>query len=259
VTTPETPATSDPIAPTPDPSLPGPAPGGPTGAQPGRLARAFGPLTGLRVLVLVVAVAFLGGAIGWSVAEHRSDPLSDTDAGFLRDMGYHHEQAVEMSVLLLSDDSVDADLRSYAQEILLGQRFEQGIFNATLARFHRPTVVGSEVMGWMGPAIPRNAMPGLATAAQMARLRTATGTTAASLWISLMSEHHLGGLHMADYEARHGHDAVTRNVAAAIVKAQRSEVIDLANYRRLHHLAIPKGFTDPLKDQRLQPLSATGN
>jgi uncharacterized protein (DUF305 family) len=224
-----------------------------------RLAQAFGPLTGLRVLVLVVAMAFLGGAVGWTVAENRSDPLSSTDVGFLQDMGYHHEQAVEMAVVLLGKDDVRDGLKSFAYEIVLSQRFEQGIFNATLARFDRPTEVGDRVMGWMGPAVPRDSMEGLATEAQMADLREATGPEAESLWIALMSEHHLGGLHMADHEARHGHDRTVRNVALAIVKGQRSEIFDLARYRERAGLPVPDGFSDPRKDQRIDPLSTTGD
>jgi hypothetical protein len=61
---------------------------------------------------------------------------------------------------------------------------------------------------------------------------------------------------MADYAARHGQDKTTVNLAKAIVKNQRAEVIDYARYRTDSGLPIPKGFSDPTKDQRLDPLSS---
>lgn len=221
----------------------------------GRLTRWFGPLTALRVVAMLVAVGFLGGAVGWTISERDRDPLSATDVGFMRDMGYHHEQAIEMSLILLGKADVDADLKSYAQEFIIDQRYEQGIFNALLDRYGYAPTVGSTVMAWMGPALPRDSMEGLATAAQIKQLRAATGKTAESLFVALMTEHHLGGLHMADYEARKGKDTAVKNLALAMVKTQKGEVVDLNNYRIRHDLPIAKGFTDPLEDQRLHPLS----
>ena len=226
---------------------------------PRRFGGGFGPLTGLRVVVLVVAVAFLAGAIGWAVSERGRDPLSSTDVGFLQDMGYHHEQAVQMSLLLLAKDDVDEGLQSYAQEILVGQRYEQGLFNAILDRFGYASTPGDEAMGWMGTPMPPDRMEGLATEAQIEELREAEGADAEALWIALMSEHHLGGLEMADWEARHGSDKASRNIARAMVAAQRSEVIDLDRYRTAKDLSLPDGFAAPLGDQRLNPPSFTGD
>lgn len=220
------------------------------------LAGAFGPLTGRRVAVLIVAIAFLAGAVGWAVGQRDEGPLSDVDAGFMQDMGLHHEQALQMSLILLDDETVSRDLQHYAQEIIVSQRFEQGIFNATLDRFGFPSEPGETVMEWMGGhGMAPEDMTGLATEEQMDQLREADGTEAEALWIALMSEHHLGGMHMADWAARHGSDPTTVNVAEAMVQIQRDEVLELARYRERNELPIPEGFTDPRADQRLDPLS----
>ncbi len=222
----------------------------------GPLAARFGPLSPGRIVALVAAVAFLAAAVGWTLGERTRDPLNEVDVGFMQDMGYHHDQAVQMSLLLLAKDDMPRDLRGFAQEIIMDQRFEQGVFNAILDRFGHPAEPGDEVMGWMGmEPMPRDSMEGLATDEQMAQLRDAEGPDAQALWIALMSEHHLGGLHMADWEARHGQDATVVNVARSMVRSQRSEVLDLARFRRNQDLPIPEGFTDPTKDQRLNPLS----
>lgn len=229
---------------------------GPSIGSSGGIRGRFGPLTGTRVAILLVAFAFLGGAIGWSIGQRDQDPLSATDVGFMQDMGFHHEQALQLSLLLLANDTVRPDLQHYAQEIIISQQAERGIFNATLDRFHHPSSPGDEVMGWMlGHPVPLDDMEGLASEAEMNQLAAATGDEAESLWISLMSEHHMGGLHMADWAARRGQDCTTRNIAAASVKMQRDEIFDLANYRIRHDLPIAKGFTDPRKDQRIDPLA----
>jgi uncharacterized protein (DUF305 family) len=219
-----------------------------------------GGLSWAKVAVLAAAIAFLGASVGYLIGHRESsaDPLSAVDVGFMQDMGYHHAQAVEMSLLLLDKGGIDRDLRGYAQEIIIGQRFDQGIFNATLDRFGHATDPGDIVMAWMGHPVPLAQMDGLATDAQMTQLRNATGDDAAALWIALMSEHHLGGLEMADQEARHGSDRTTVNLAQAIVVGQRGEVLDLARLRRKLGLPIPKGFDDPTKDPRLNPVSFTG-
>ena len=210
-----------------------------------------------QVIVLVAAVAFLVGTIAYVVGDKQgsADPLNDVDVGFMQDMGFHHDQAVQMSLLLLDKEGVDPDLKSFATEVVVGQRYEQGIFSSTLDRFGHSSDVGDTVMGWMGEPQPTDTMAGLATDEQMEELANAEGEDAEALWIALMSEHHLAGLHMADYAARHGKDRTTVNLAKAIVKNQRSEVLDYARYRESHDLPIPDGFTDPTKDQRLDPLS----
>lgn len=239
-------------------------PAGPVGAGPhavepeapdGRLSRWFGPLTASRVVAMLLAVAFLAGATGWAIGSREHDPLSATDVGFLRDMGFHHSQAVEMSTILLGKDDVDPGVQSFAHEFIRDQRYEQGIFDALLDRFGHSPEVGDTVMGWMGRPVPRDSMAGLATEAQVAELRAASGAEVEALFIALMSEHHLGGLHMADWEARKGSDRTVRNQAKAIVSNQRSEVVELSRYRTRHGLPIPDGFTDPMEDQRLRPLS----
>ncbi len=84
---------------------------------------------------LGAAVCFLVGAIGYFVGvrvTESSDRLSAVDVGFLQDMIDHHDQAVELSLLELSDGS-DATARHFAQETIIFQRREIGIMETLLA------------------------------------------------------------------------------------------------------------------------------
>ena len=95
--------------------------------------------TGLGFLVLVVGwwtpllLALI--ALAFVVGQRDADPLNGTDVGFMQDMGYHHDQALQLSLLLLAKDDVDPALKAFAQEIIIGQRYEQGVFSATLDRY----------------------------------------------------------------------------------------------------------------------------
>lgn len=224
-------------------------PTGPDGGGSPAGGRGLGPL---RTAVLVVAVAFLAGAVGWALGSRTTDPLNATDVGFLQDMSLHHEQAIQMSILLLDKDDVDPELQLYAVEILMSQRFDQGLFNATLDRFGHPSAPGDTVMGWMGHPIPAEEMPGMASTEQLAQLRDATGEEAASLWIALMSDHHLGGMHMAAEAAEGGRDETVLGLAQATRQIQADEVLELARYRARHDLPFPEGFTDPVENPLVQ-------
>ena len=152
-------------------------------------------LSAVQIGVLIAALAFLGGAVGYAVG-HRSaaaDPFNAVDVGFMQDMGYHHDQATELSIILLDKD-VDPDLKAFAQEIIIGQRYEQGIYSALLDRWGHSSDPGETVMGWMGEEQPAATMDGLATEEQIDELIAAEGDEAEALWIALMSEHHLAGL-----------------------------------------------------------------
>src|SRR5829696_2055572 len=57
-----------------------------------------------RLVVAALALLFLGGAVGYFISqrESTSHPGADAvDVGFLQDMRYHHDQAVQMSLSYL--------------------------------------------------------------------------------------------------------------------------------------------------------------
>ena len=85
-----------------------------------------------QIVVLVAAIAFLAGAVGYLVGGRTSGPPdSDVDTGFLQDMIVHHEQAVTMASLSAATAS-DEVVRHMAREVLIGQRYEIGVMDAYL-------------------------------------------------------------------------------------------------------------------------------
>jgi uncharacterized protein (DUF305 family) len=79
-------------------------------------------------------------------------------------------------------------------------------------------------MAWMHEPHPAQQMPGMATPADLDRLRAAQGLEADDLFSQLMIRHHEGGIHMADFVATDGETGNIRNFARGIAASQRSEI-----------------------------------
>jgi uncharacterized protein (DUF305 family) len=190
------------------------------------------------IAIFVVALCGLAGVVGWAIADSRSEshPSQDSvDVGFVSDMSRHHQQALTMALDYVRNGS-DPLLLQVAKEIVTYQSQEIGVMNTLLTEWDRSANDGPRAMGWMGAPIPRDAMPGLATKAQMAELAAARGTALDDLFTALMIEHHAGGIHMADYAAAHAGSATTRFWAARMADGQRGEISELNRWRRNHDL-----------------------
>jgi len=168
-----------------------------------------------RLVAAAIVVAVLLGAGGFLIGRFSSPtPVVPADssaaAGFLRDMQVHHAQAVDMA-MTIRDISDDPALRRLAYDIALGQSNQSGQMYGLLESWGLSQASSQPPMAWMsGPVIDGSSgdhghtassdgtMPGMATAAQLTELRSATGVAAERLFLTLMIAHHQGGLAMAE-------------------------------------------------------------
>lgn len=185
-----------------------------------------------RLLVLGVALLFLGGSIGYFVTQRseRHPGAGSVDVGFLQDMRYHHDQATQMSLAYLQKPAAGQDptLRTIAAEILLGQQLEAGAMVQLLHDYGQPDSNESGTgMAWMSMPLPIASMPGMATAEQLAALKAATGIDADRQYAQLMLNHHLGGVHMAEYAAEHASEHDVKVLAQSMVTGQQSDINEL--------------------------------
>jgi len=182
---------------------------------------------GASAIALIVALIFLGGAIGYLVGVKGSKTAtSAVDVGFLADMSDHHDQAVQMALMELAHGQ-DRTVKVFAQDVLLFQRSELGEMKALFDNHDttRPEYdTQRSAMAWMGMPTEMQSMPGLATPEELAQLDAARGAQSDLLFLSLMSAHHEGGLHMAQYAAEHSADPRVRELAARMAKYQAVEV-----------------------------------
>ena len=196
-------------------------------------ARYLALLSGAFVVVLLV----LSFNVGRATAQQDPPAEGSADAGFARDMQIHHGQAVEMSILI-RDRSTNQDIRTMAYDIALTQQQQSGQMFAWLRGWGLPQASAAAPMAWMhdnpahqggrhSPArdTPSAApMPGMASAADLDRLRGSSGKDADTLFLTLMISHHEGGVTMAEAAVqRAGTDSV-RSLAAKMVASQAAEI-----------------------------------
>ena len=179
----------------------------------------------VAVLAIVAGLVFVAGA-RWAVADTTEEPYGNADIGFLQDMIDHHEQALVISQIYL-DNNPDGTARSYAREVIVYQQREIERMEAWLdeAGVDRGAP-GRTAMSWMGMPIAVEQMPGMQSAGRLAELEAATGRQADRLFFDIMSDHHLGGVHMADGAASRARRAEIREFASKMSYNQRIEMVE---------------------------------
>ncbi|MGW0733208.1 DUF305 domain-containing protein [Streptomyces sp. NPDC002851] len=174
------------------------------------------------------------GSAASSDAKGDPRPAGDSaDAGFARDMAVHHQQAVRMS-FLVRDRTEDEEIRNLAYDIANTQANQRGMLLGWLDLWGLPKVSGDQPMAWMGGGHHGTdhgehgddgaLMPGMATEADLDRLAKAKGEDAEVLFLRLMTEHHKGGVHMAQGCTDRCEVGVERRLAQGMVDAQESEI-----------------------------------
>lgn len=182
-----------------------------------------------NIVALVLAAGILAGAVGFVVGNNRATPdPNEVDIGFLQDMRWHHEQAVEMSLIYLDNPTASNAIKRLARNIVVSQNIEIGRMIEWLRSFGAaeapPTDIG---MSWMNEPTPLDRMPGMATDADIAKLAAAQGAEANDIFVQLMIAHHEGGIHMADYAAENANVTEVRNFADVVRRTQQDEISDL--------------------------------
>ncbi|MFE2973649.1 DUF305 domain-containing protein [Streptomyces sp. NPDC059258] len=197
---------------------------------------------------VALALLFAGAA---AVASARDDgsapdaagaPASDSaDAGFARDMAVHHQQAVEMS-FIVRDRTQDEDVRRLAYDIANTQANQRGMLLGWLDLWGLPKVAGGDQppMAWMGGSGGDGGhehgghqpdrgsdgvlMAGMASSAELERLARLDGRQAEVFFLQLMTDHHKGGVSMAEACASRCAVPVEKRLARGMVEGQQSEL-----------------------------------
>ena len=139
--------------------------------------------------------------------------------------------------MIVRDLTDDPDVRLLAYDIATSQAQQSGQMFGWLATWGlsqapsepsmtwmtRPTLEGGHEMGDVAMT-PGGAMPGLATAEQIASLKAATGVEAERIFLTLMIAHHKGGVEMAEAVLARSDTRVVVDLATSIVQAQTSEI-----------------------------------
>lgn len=184
-----------------------------------------------------LVLLLIGATVGLLIA--RSE-LVDTaagqlpgpvDIGFAQDMTVHHNQAVTMGNWA-RDHSEDPEVRQLGFDIASTQLQQSGQMQGWLTLWNEPSQAIGEYMTWM-PEEHHAAfkggsdgaqMPGMATSAELKKLRSLQGERLDAYFLRLMLRHHQGGAPMAQYAAKHALLPATRTLAQSMVDSQGAEM-----------------------------------
>ncbi|WP_425555553.1 DUF305 domain-containing protein [Kitasatospora kazusensis] len=153
---------------------------------------------------------------------------TSAEAGFARDMAAHHQQAIDMS-FIVRDRTQDSAVRNLAFDIINTQANQRGMLMGWLDHWGLPQSSGDQPMAWMKMdhayvAHDGSLMPGMATNADLAKLRTLSGRDAEVFYLQLMVQHHKGGVEMAQGYVDLSADPVEKRLAQTMVNGQLSEI-----------------------------------
>jgi uncharacterized protein (DUF305 family) len=142
---------------------------------------------------------------------------NDADVMFASMMIPHHQQAIEMSDMVLAKDGIDAAVIDLAQQIKDAQAPEIAQMKGWLVGWGaNPSPSGMSDMD--------NGGDGTMSQADMDALDQATGSDAARLFLTGMVKHHQGAITMAQEEVANGENPEAKKLAGSIITSQQAEI-----------------------------------
>jgi uncharacterized protein (DUF305 family) len=136
----------------------------------------------------------------------------------------HHAQALVM-VRSVLPDLADPQVKSLADRIGDEQEPEIAAMSSWLSG--RGQDVPPEATNPNLTDHGSHAMPGMASAAELSRLATASGADADRLFLGLMIRHHQGALAMVDEHAKNAADERVEETAAEIYVTQSKQIAQM--------------------------------
>ncbi|UOX88785.1 DUF305 domain-containing protein [Amycolatopsis sp. FBCC-B4732] len=193
----------------------------------------------------LLAVLLIGATAGMFLTRAIDDAPAATPAagsvevGFAQDMSTHHLQAVTMAGWA-RDHSTDPEIRQLAFDIERTQLEQVGRMKGWLMLWDQPEQPIGAPMKWMTEPMQGHdgmtmgtsslnpgagpLMPGMATEAELAKLRSLSGKQLDVYFLQLMLRHHQGGTSMAQYAAAHSNLTALQALIRSILTSQGAEM-----------------------------------
>jgi uncharacterized protein (DUF305 family) len=156
-----------------------------------------------------------GGGSSSSPATTVQGEFNAADSMFAMMMIPHHEQAIEMSDVILAKTGVDQDVLDLAQQIKDAQAPEIELMQSWLDDWGMPSSGGMDGMDHGNGKMSDD---------DMAALEAAEGADAARLFLQQMIEHHEGAIDMAQDVLDDGANPEVLALAERIISAQTDEI-----------------------------------
>jgi uncharacterized protein (DUF305 family) len=189
-----------------------------------RAIAAAAPLAIALALAGCVPAAGPGGGHGMDHDPRPSvsasaEGITMADQMFVMMMIPHHQQAIEMSDIVLAKEGVDPRVAELAERIRAAQAPEIELMQGWLEEWGLPD--HGSASGGMGHG------DGMMSESDMAALRDADGAPAGQLFLEQMIVHHEGAIDMAEGALRDAQDPDVEALAEKIIDDQTAEIAEM--------------------------------
>ena len=150
---------------------------------------------------------------------------NNADVMFAQMMIPHHQQAVEMSDMMLAKDAISPEVIDLATQIKDAQGPEIDTMTTWLEAWDRSAMPDGGMEGHDMDSM--GGMNGMMDEDQMAALESAEGDEAAKMFLKSMTEHHNGAVEMAQEEIDNGENTEAIALAEIIVETQQAEIQEM--------------------------------
>ena len=186
---------------------------------------------GARSTVTVTAPATSPSSGASGTGTPAAGPHNDADVMFATGMIPHHQQAIEMSDILLTKAGIAGPVQDLATKIKAAQAPEITLMNGWLTGWGAtPSETGMGGLGGMGGMDGMGGMgsgDGIMSQADMDAFKNADGPPAQKMFLTGMIAHHQGAVVMAQRELSQGQNADAKTLAQAIIDAQNAEITQM--------------------------------
>ncbi|KZS57328.1 DUF305 domain-containing protein [Mycobacterium kansasii] len=171
---------------------------------------------------------------------------NDQDVMFAQHMIAHHQQAIQMSDVILGKQGIDPRVIELANQIKSAQGPEIQQMQTWLNQWGQPTTPGAMTPSSTMPGMPSHSgmpgmpgmpshsgmpgmpgmggMDGMMSEQDMQALQNAQGVDASKLFLTQMIQHHQGAITMAQNEVKSGQYSPATAMAQSIVTSQQKEI-----------------------------------
>lgn len=174
----------------------------------------------------------VAGSSGASNSPAGPSTHNGEDVMFAQRMIAHHQQALQMSDIILAKQGIDARVIDLANRIEAAQGPEIQQMQTWLTQWGQPTTMPSTTApATTMPGMPgHSGMPGMSgtdgmmSEQDMQALQNAQGIDASKLFLTQMIQHHQGAIAMAQNEIKSGQSSPALALAHSIVTNQQQEI-----------------------------------
>jgi uncharacterized protein (DUF305 family) len=153
-----------------------------------------------------------------TAASGQDEEHSQADVMFAQMMLPHHQQAIEMSDIILAKDDIPADVTALAEEIKAAQGPEIAQLTNWLEQWEEP-IEAQDGHGGHDMSM----MEGMLSDDEL-ELSQAQGVDAARMFMEQMIAHHQGAIAMAEDEVESGRYQPAVELAQTIIDTQQQEI-----------------------------------